>query len=128
MQYITVYTDGNGDGHSIAVLPNGKFYIYYEEGATNNAAEYNGVVMALMAVDPDVILTVRCDSQLVCGHLGKGWKVNHDHLKDKIDLIRALQESKNITMIFDWIPRKENLADVMLRRHLKATRAAGRVG
>ena len=127
MQYITVYTDGSGDGHSIAVLPNGKFYVYYEEGATNNAAEYNGVIMAIMSVDPGVYLTVRCDSQLVCGHLGKDWKINHEHLLEKFNTVRELQEAKEIRLILDWIPRKQNIADTMLRRYLKRERAERRM-
>lgn len=128
MKYLTIFCDGNGDGHSIALFPSGQFYIYYEEGATNNECEYNAIITTLFAAPNNSYLIIKTDSQLVCGHLNKGWNVNLDRLKKKIEVIHTLAEMKNITLQLEWIPRKTNIADRALRRHLKATRRAGQGG
>lgn len=128
MEYHTIYVDGNGDGHSVALFPPDRFYIYHEEGVTNNVTEYNAILLALFVADSDSFLTIKTDSQLAIGHLEKGWKINHKHIQTKVDLIRRVQGIKNISMKLEWIPRKQNLSDRVLRRYLKATRKAARMG
>lgn len=128
MEYITIYVDGNGDGHSIALFPRERFYIFYEPGATNNVTEYNAILLALFVAEVDSFLSIKTDSQLAIGHLEKGWKINHKHIQEKVDLIRQVQEIKNISMKLEWIPRKQNVSDRVLRRHLKVTRKAAQVG
>lgn len=122
MKYYTVYIDGNGVGYSAAVCPSGKEHIYFEPDISNNTTEYNGVILALFLLPHDCFAIVRTDSQLVCGHLERNWKINHEHLKRKVGVIRSLLEIKNITMKLEWIPRKQNIADRAIRKYMKRRR------
>ncbi len=76
---------------------------------SNNVAEYSGLVVGLkMAHAHNVsFITVYTDSQLVVGHLTKGWKRNNDELKVLIG------EAEKLLAGFDaweikWVKRHYN--------------------
>ncbi len=85
---------------------------------TSNYAEYTALVEALkklkqLRIEGDVL--VRSDSQLLVGHMSKGWEAKGGgyipRLKEAKDLLR---EFGSVT--FEWIPREQNEeADLLTR-------------
>jgi probable phosphoglycerate mutase len=78
--------------------------------ATNNVAEYRGVIAGLDAVrriDPAARVDVRLDSKLVVEQLSGRWQVKHPDMKPLAERARALfPDSGEIT--FTWVPRSQN--------------------
>jgi ribonuclease HI len=83
------------------------------EGAdirTVNEEEYLGVIAALkMCSAGDIIYT---DSQLVYGHLCRGWKCNYDHLRSLRDEAAALMGARRAGL--KWVKRNKNVAGVLM--------------
>lgn len=77
--------------------------------ATNNVAEYNGLLAGLKAAferDADAEVHVRMDSKLVVEQLSGRWKVKHPAMQT---LYREAQEiigTRRVT--FEWVPRLSN--------------------
>ncbi|GFE68258.1 ribonuclease HI family protein [Chroococcus sp. FPU101] len=81
--------------------------------ATNNEAEYTGLVIGLEKAQQLGIKTleVRGDSQLIINQVNGLWKVKSDKLQDLFNQARRLISQFNKINII-WIPRKDNhLAD-----------------
>lgn len=87
------------------------------KGATNNVAEWNGLLMGLRAVkDPgknpfyirDLGMTVLVygDSSLVLQQVMGSWECRKDHLKPFLNEARELL--KPLTWGVHWIPREQN--------------------
>ena len=77
--------------------------------ATNNTAEYRGVIAGLeaaAAIDPAARLDVRMDSRLVVEQLSGRWQVKHPDLKALAARARALVPAAGAA--FTWVPRNEN--------------------
>jgi ribonuclease HI len=78
---------------------------------TNNRAEYEALILALTTAIKKGIdrLTVLTDSQLIDGHINKGWKVN-----ENIDLVNEtralLRKFKHYEIL--WVPRGKNRAHI----------------
>jgi len=78
--------------------------------ATNNVAEYRGLVAGLRlarALDPDASVLVRMDSKLVVEQMSGRWKIKHP------DMRPLAAEAKEVfppgAMIrYEWIPRAKN--------------------
>lgn len=97
--------------------------------ATNNVAEYRGVIAGLEAVrriDPAARVDVRLDSKLVVEQLSGRWQVRHPDMKPLAARARSLfPESGEIT--FTWVPRSRNKhADRLANEALNAA-AKGQV-
>ncbi|MEN9714050.1 MAG: hypothetical protein RLZZ164_714 [Actinomycetota bacterium] len=77
--------------------------------ATNNVAEYTGLIAGLQAaieIDPSASIHVRMDSKLVIEQMGGGWKLKHP---DMISLGAKVQELvRGRTVTWQWIPREQN--------------------
>jgi probable phosphoglycerate mutase len=90
--------------------------------ATNNVAEYRGVIAGLeaaAALDPAARLDVRMDSRLVVEQLSGRWQVKHPDLKPLAARARALFPAAGVT--FTWIPRSQNKhADRLANQALNA--------
>jgi ribonuclease H / adenosylcobalamin/alpha-ribazole phosphatase len=90
--------------------------------ATNNVAEYRGVIAGLeaaAAIDPAARLDVRMDSRLVVEQLSGRWQVKHPDLQPLAARARALFPAAGVT--FTWIPRSENKhADRLANQALNA--------
>jgi ribonuclease HI len=77
--------------------------------ATNNVAEYQGLVEGLLAareIDPEAKLDVRLDSQLLVRQMTGEWKVKHPDMK--AFHAEALEAIRGADVCFTWVPRAEN--------------------
>ena len=84
--------------------------------ASNNVAEYSGLVAGLKAaleIDPAAEVEVRMDSKLVVEQMSGRWKIKHE------DMRRLALEAREVaadigsgggSVRFTWIPRAENSA------------------
>ena len=84
--------------------------------ASNNVAEYSGLVAGLKAaleIDPAASVEVRMDSKLVVEQMSGRWKIKHE------DMRRLALEAREVaadlsagggSVRFTWIPRAENSA------------------
>ena len=78
--------------------------------ATNNVAEYRGLIAALEAafeVDPQAHVEVRMDSKLVIEQMAGRWNVKHANLKPLALQARALILCPD-RVSWTWIPREQN--------------------
>jgi ribonuclease H / adenosylcobalamin/alpha-ribazole phosphatase len=79
--------------------------------ATNNHAEYRGVIAALEYIAehyPDAELRIELDSNLVIQQLSGNWKVKHPDLQPLVK--RASELLAGTTVSLQWIPREQNSA------------------
>lgn len=94
------------DGGSGQVLAERAEYI---GTATNNVAEYRGLIAALTAVrelDPDATVEARLDSKLVVEQLSGRWKIKHPAMKPLAIQARAIFAPDRVTYV--WVPRERN--------------------
>jgi ribonuclease H / adenosylcobalamin/alpha-ribazole phosphatase len=88
--------------------------------ATNNVAEYQGLIAGLTAVkdlDPMALVEVRMDSKLVVEQMSGNWKIKHENIKPLA--IKAKQIINHEQVSYIWIPREENFrADRLLNQAL----------
>jgi ribonuclease HI len=79
---------------------------FFHNPLTNNETEYMGAIKAAqLATTGDTLYT---DSQLVEGHVNKGWKINFDHLQKLYDQLVVEIRNKKLTIV--WVPRNQNKA------------------
>lgn len=77
--------------------------------ATNNVAEYRGLIAGLeaaKAVDPDASIQVRMDSKLVVEQLSGRWKIKHPDMKPLAAQALSIFPAGRVT--YQWIPREKN--------------------
>ena len=95
--------------------------------ATNNVAEYRGLIAGLAAVrelDPGAQVEVRMDSKLVVEQMSGRWQVKHPAMKPLAAEARAVLPPGQVT--YRWVPREQNReADRLANEALDAA-AAGR--
>lgn len=86
--------------------------------ATNNVAEYRGLIAGLIAaheVAPGRSVHVRMDSKLVVEQMSGRWKVKHPDMQVLHAEARALAHGRDVT--FEWVPRLQNVrADALANR------------
>ncbi|MET8409706.1 bifunctional RNase H/acid phosphatase [Streptomyces sp. NPDC005195] len=77
--------------------------------ATNNVAEYRGLVAGLTAareLDPTATVRVRMDSKLVVEQMSGRWKIKHPDMKPlAAEAARILPPAQ---VGYEWIPREQN--------------------
>ncbi|MFJ2826427.1 bifunctional RNase H/acid phosphatase [Streptomyces sp. NPDC087263] len=77
--------------------------------ATNNVAEYRGLIAGLKAareLDPTASVRVRMDSKLVVEQMSGRWKIKHPDMKPlAAEAARILPPSQ---VTYEWIPREQN--------------------
>ncbi|GAA2023667.1 reverse transcriptase-like protein [Pseudokineococcus marinus] len=95
--------------------------------ATNNVAEYGGLLAGLRAareIDPGASVLVRMDSKLVVEQMSGRWKVKH------ADMQRLWQEAREVwpreQVRYEWIPRAQNSHADRLANEAMDAAAAGR--
>ena len=80
--------------------------------ATNNVAEYGGLVAGLQAVltiDPTASVEVRMDSKLVVEQMSGRWQIKHPDMKKLA--VQARDLARQIGSVrYTWIPRAQNSA------------------
>ncbi|MCX5450409.1 bifunctional RNase H/acid phosphatase [Streptomyces nigrescens] len=77
--------------------------------ATNNVAEYKGLVAGLRAahaLDPQACVRVRMDSKLVVEQMSGRWKIKHPDMKPLAAEARSVFPPARVT--YEWIPRAQN--------------------
>ena len=77
--------------------------------ATNNVAEYNGLIAGLKAAferRPDASVHVRMDSKLVVEQMTGRWKVKHTDMQQL--RARAIEVIAGRRVDFEWVPRLSN--------------------
>ncbi|MGW4163662.1 reverse transcriptase-like protein, partial [Streptomyces sp. NPDC004788] len=77
--------------------------------ATNNVAEYKGLVAGLRAARemfPDALVHVRMDSKLVVEQMSGRWKIKHPDMKPlAAEAARVFPPGR---VRYEWIPRERN--------------------
>lgn len=79
--------------------------------ASNNVAEYSGLVAGLEAVrelDPEAEVEVRMDSKLVVEQMSGRWKIKHPDMR--VLALRARDAFPPEQVRYTWVPRAENTA------------------
>ncbi|MGW6355346.1 bifunctional RNase H/acid phosphatase [Streptomyces sp. NPDC055092] len=77
--------------------------------ATNNVAEYRGLVAGLRAahaLDPQASVHVRMDSKLVVEQMSGRWKIKHPDMKPLAAEAATVLPASQVT--YEWIPRERN--------------------
>ncbi|MFG2094270.1 bifunctional RNase H/acid phosphatase [Streptomyces sp. NPDC048612] len=77
--------------------------------ATNNVAEYKGLVAGLRAahtLDPQARVRVRMDSKLVVEQMSGRWQIKHPDMKPLAAEARSVFPAGQVT--YEWIPRARN--------------------
>lgn len=77
--------------------------------ATNNVAEYKGLIAGLRAareLDPDAVVLVRMDSKLVVEQMSGRWKIKHPDMKPLAAEAAKVLSRAQVT--YEWIPREKN--------------------
>ncbi len=77
--------------------------------ATNNVAEYRGLVAGLRAargIDREARLDVRLDSELLVRQMTGEWKIKHPNMRALA--LTAREVTRGAMVTFTWRPRSEN--------------------
>ena len=77
--------------------------------ASNNVAEYSGLIAGLKAVneiDPGATILVKMDSKLVIEQMSGRWKVKHPNMQKLVKEAFTCHDPKLVS--YQWIPREEN--------------------
>ncbi|WP_245873725.1 reverse transcriptase-like protein, partial [Streptomyces phaeoluteigriseus] len=77
--------------------------------ATNNVAEYRGLLAGLRAareLDPAAPVRVRMDSKLVVEQMSGRWKIKHPDMKPLATEAARIYPPGQVT--YEWIPREQN--------------------
>lgn len=77
--------------------------------ATNNVAEYRGLIAGLeaaRAIDPDAEIAVRMDSKLVVEQMSGRWKIKHPDMRPLAARAQTVFPPDRVT--YEWIPRERN--------------------
>ncbi|MGW7002504.1 bifunctional RNase H/acid phosphatase [Streptomyces sp. NPDC054933] len=77
--------------------------------ATNNVAEYRGLIAGLRAareLDPEATVRVRMDSKLVVEQMSGRWKIKHPDMRPLAAEAQTIFPPGQVT--YEWIPRSQN--------------------
>jgi broad specificity phosphatase PhoE/ribonuclease HI len=88
--------------------------VLFEEGrtigiATNNVAEYDGLVAGLRAaaeIDASASVEARLDSKLVVEQMSGRWKIKHGDMRERALRARDAFPAESVT--YTWVPREKN--------------------
>ena len=98
--------------------------------ATNNVAEYRGLIAGLQAaarVAPGAAVEVRMDSKLVVEQMSGRWKIKHPDLRPLAGTAeRAAAELGPVT--YTWVPREQNAHADRLANEAMDDAASGNAG
>ncbi|MDT0164235.1 bifunctional RNase H/acid phosphatase [Actinotalea sp. AC32] len=92
--------------------------------ATNNVAEYRGLVAGLEAarsIDPAADVEVRMDSRLVVEQMSGRWQVKHEDMRRLVARARDALPSGTVT--WTWVARAENSAADRIANEAMDTRS-----
>jgi len=95
--------------------------------ATNNVAEYRGLVAGLRAavdVDPACTVEVRMDSKLVVEQMSGRWQIKHEDMRRLAAQARGVLPPARVR--YTWIPRAQNSHADRLANEAMDAAASGR--
>ncbi len=132
----SIYTDGGARGNpgpaaaAFVVFDSQKKHLYtggsFLGNATNNIAEYQGVILALKYLTANIqnlssTISFKLDSKLVVEQLKGNFKIKEPHLRDLAQIVFQLIENNQLTVTYQHIPRAQNSqADAEVNRILDA--------
>lgn len=114
-----LHTDGGSRGNpgpagygAVICSPDGT--ILYETAgylpkATNNVAEYNGLILGLETIaqlNPGAYVHVRADSNLMVNQMSGSWKIKDARLAKLADKAHSILAPMQVT--YEWVPRDRN--------------------
>ena len=117
-RHFVITADGGSRGNpgpaafGAVVTENGKVLKEISEAiglATNNVAEYSGVLAALTYVntlDKEATVEALMDSKLVVEQMSGRWQIKHENMRELAKQVRQAHPSHLVT--YKWIPREEN--------------------
>jgi probable phosphoglycerate mutase len=92
--------------------------------ASNNVAEYRGLIAgleAVLALDPEANVEVRMDSKLVVEQMSGRWRIKHPDMRAMALRARDVLPPAQVT--YTWIPRADNArADALVNAALDGLR------
>lgn len=128
-RHFLLYADGGSRGNpgeaafGAVISEDGKVVVELSERigvATNNVAEYSGLVAGLQAInrlDPEAQVLVRMDSKLIVEQMSGKWKIKNPEMKKMALKARDAHPANLIN--YEWIPREMNShADALVNRAL----------
>ena len=128
-RHFLLYADGGSRGNpgeaafGAVISEDGKVVVELSERigvATNNVAEYSGLVAGLQAInrlDPEAKVLVRMDSKLIVEQMCGKWKIKNPEMKKMALKARDAHPANLIN--YEWIPREMNShADALVNRAL----------
>lgn len=74
--------------------------------ATNNQAEYAGLIITLERIPPGGAATIYMDSRLVVNQVTDRWRCKSKNLKTLYERAKALLEDRHVRV--EWVPRGRN--------------------
>ncbi|HEX3003997.1 MAG TPA: bifunctional RNase H/acid phosphatase, partial [Angustibacter sp.] len=95
--------------------------------ATNNVAEYRGLVAGLGAaveLDSDCTIEVRMDSKLVVEQMSGRWQIKHADMRRLAAQAREVVDPERVR--YTWVPREKNKAADRLANEAMDDAAKGR--
>jgi len=130
-----VFTDGGARGNPGPaavgfVIKNARGQTLASQGktigiATNNIAEYQAIIEALVWIKKNSIVTERklievfVDSKLAANQLNGLFKIKNKNLREKVVSVRQLERTIGGNVIYHFIPRQKNrLADSLVNQAL----------
>ncbi|CAO5167560.1 ribonuclease H / adenosylcobalamin/alpha-ribazole phosphatase [Frankia sp. AiPs1] len=96
--------------------------------ATNNVAEYSGLIAGLRAaadLDSSAVIEVRMDSKLVVEQMSGRWKIKHPSMRPLAEEAAGLARGF-ATVRYRWVPRARNADADRLANEAMDAAAAGR--
>ncbi|MGQ9543003.1 MAG: ribonuclease HI family protein [Candidatus Bathyarchaeia archaeon] len=119
MNPIKIYVDGSGkEGYYCYMIEKGEPRIFKEGTLTNNQAEYKAIIAALKDI-PEKKLTIYSDSQLAVKQLRGEYRIRDPKLRILASEVKRLCSNRKI--VFEWIPREQNLAGRALDKMFNST-------
>lgn len=96
--------------------------------ATNNVAEYTGLISGLEAIaekhGTDGTVQARLDSKLVVEQMSGRWKIKHPDIRELAMRARSVYPPENVS--YEWVPREHNkAADALVNECLDSVAAGG---
>jgi ribonuclease HI len=120
-QTIRIFTDGSGcrpdgKGSSFAWLraDNLSRKIVWEDGLTNNQAEYKAILSAVESLDTGASAEILTDSENTCFQLKGERRVKDPQLAELNAKIQEAIKENHLTVTFTWIPRRDNRAGKLI--------------
>jgi len=109
--------DGKGSGYAWFRQDTGEKKVVRENGLTNNQAEYRAIrsaLEALPALPTGTTVEILSDSENTVFQLRGERRVRDPYLIDLYTEIHHIISSRELTVQFTWIPRRENLAGKLI--------------